>query len=133
MSRFLSTLLCAALLNAGCGSNPATPDVSFPVTMSLHAGDTRSAGGLYVKFIGVTDDWRCPITALCISAGDAYLQFEFSTDRRFVSQRMQALDVVQRKLQFEGYSIEVTQLLPARDVRVLMSQVDYQATLEIRR
>jgi hypothetical protein len=133
MSRFLSTLLCAGLLAAGCGASPTTPDVAYPVTMSLHAGDTRTVNGLYVKFIGVTDDWRCPITALCVSAGDAYLQFEFSTDRRFVSQRLQAVDQTQRKLLFEGYSIEVTQLLPARDIRVLMSQVDYQATIEVRR
>jgi len=133
MSRFLSTFLCAALLTAGCGSKATTPDASFPVTMSLHAGDTRSAGGLYVKFIGVTDDFRCPITALCISPGDAYLQFEFATDAHFLSQRLQVVDPKLRVVSFDGYSIEVTQLVPPRDIRVLMSQVDYQATIEIRR
>jgi hypothetical protein len=135
MTRFLSILVCAAMLVAGCRSNPTDPDaVSFPVSLALKAGESQLVGrGLLVKFVGVTDDWRCPITALCISAGDASLQFEFATDGRFRSQELRVLDPQLRKFSFEGYSIDVKQLEPGRDISVLMAQRDYKVTIEVSR
>jgi hypothetical protein len=133
MSRFLSTLVCAALLAAGCSSNPNEPEVTYPVTLTLQAGETAAAGGLFVKFVEVSNDFRCPINAMCINAGDAFLEFELSTDRRFIHQRLQVFDANLRKVSLEGYSVEVKDLMPGLDTSRLMSQSEYKVTLTVNR
>jgi hypothetical protein len=132
MSRFVSTLLCAALLGAGCGT-PNEPNVTFPVTMTLQAGESATAGGLFVKFVEVSNDFRCPINAMCINAGDAFLEFELSTDSRFIHQRLQVYDANLRKVSFEGYSVEVKDLTPGLDTSRLMSKAEYKVTLTVSR
>lgn len=133
MSRFLSTLVCAALFAAGCGSNPNDPDVKFPVTMTLQAGQSQTVGGLFVKFVEVSSDFRCPINASCVSAGDAFLEFELSTDRKFANQRLQVFDFRLKATTFEGYAIEVKELTPSRDTSRVMSKDEYKVTLAINR
>jgi hypothetical protein len=133
MSRFLSTFVCAALLAAGCGSNPTSPDVTFPASMTLQAGEGRTTGGLFVKFVEVTNDWRCPINAMCITAGEAYLQFELATDRRFAAQQLQAVDPKNRVASFDGYSIEVKELYPYPDTTKPTNKADYKVTLTLNR
>ena len=133
MTRFLSTFVCAVLLTAGCGSNPAGPDVSFPVTLTLKAGQSTTTGGLFVKFVEVSNDWRCPINAACITAGEAYLQFELATDRRFVSQELQAVDPKNRVVSFDGYSVEVKELSPYPDTTKPMNKAEYTVSLVVTR
>jgi hypothetical protein len=133
MSRFLSTFVCAALLAASCGSNPNNPAVSFPVTLTLQAGEARTTGGLFVKFVEVTNDWRCPLNALCITSGEAYLQFELATDRRFASQQLQAVDPKNRLASLDGYSIEVKDLQPYPDTNRPTNKADYKVTIELRK
>ena len=133
MTRFLSTFVCAVLLTSGCGSNPAGPDVSFPVTLTLKAGQSTTTGGLFVKFVEVSNDWRCPINAACITAGEAYLQFELATDRRSVTQELQAVDPKNRVVSFDGYSIEVKDLSPYPDTTKPMNKADYKVSLVVSR
>ena len=52
MTRFLSTFVCAVLLTAGCGSNPAGPDISFPVTLTLKAGQSTTTGAVALGQVG---------------------------------------------------------------------------------
>jgi hypothetical protein len=133
MSRFLSTFVCAALLTMGCGSNPNEPDPAFPVTLTLQAGSSQITGGLMVKFVEVTQDSRCPINAMCIVAGDATVQLEFATDRRFASQLLQAVDPKKRTASFDGYSIEVKELYPYPDTTKPFNKADYKVTIAITR
>jgi len=133
MSRFLSTIACAALLAAGCGSNPAEPEIPFPVTMTIQAGTAVTTNGLFVKFTEVSNDFRCPINALCVDAGDAHLEFDFSIDGRFEHKRLQVFNSNLRFATFEGYTIEVKELTPGRDMSRPMEPSDYRAKLVISR
>lgn len=101
--------------------------------MTLQAGESRSTGGLFVKFVEVSNDWRCPINAACITAGEAYLQFELATDRRFTSQQLQAVDPKNRVAAFDGFSIEVKELSPYPDTSRPMDKKDYKVTLVVNR
>ncbi|TAK13616.1 MAG: hypothetical protein EPO35_10195 [Acidobacteria bacterium] len=129
----MTTFVCAALLTAGCGANPNGPDVSFPVTLNLKVGQTASAGGLDVTFTEVSYDWRCPINAACISAGDAYLQFQLSANHRTQNYQLQVEHPDNRAGSFEGYRIEVKSLAPLPDTSRLMDKGEYKVTLMVSR
>jgi hypothetical protein len=134
MSRFLSTLTCVAVLTAGCGANPNDPG-SLPVTLTLQVGQTASAGGLGITFLEVSNDWRCPIDAICISAGDAYLQLAVTTSNRTPASQLQ-LQVEHpqnRSATFEGYSLTVQSLGPYPSASNPIDKSQYKVTLEVSR
>lgn len=134
MSRFLSTLLCAVVLTVGCGTNPNDPS-SLPVTVTLQVGQTASAGGLGITFLEVSHDWRCPIDAICISAGDAYLQFAVTTSNRTPATQLQ-LQVEHpqnRTAVFEGYQLTVQSLGPYPSASQPVDKSAYKVTLEVSR
>jgi hypothetical protein len=113
MGRFLSSVVIAfALATAGCGDNPNSPDSALPVTVSLTAGQSAQVGGLAVKFIGVSNDWRCPLDALCIQAGDAYLSFQFASGSRSGQTELQVNHPANKVGSFAGYVVEVQELMP---------------------
>ncbi|HQX82092.1 MAG TPA: hypothetical protein PKW63_10065 [Vicinamibacterales bacterium] len=69
------SILAFAVLFAAC-SSPTNP--SEPGVMTLAPGESGSARGLTVTFLGVTSDSRCPGDATCVTAGDASVSLETS-------------------------------------------------------
>jgi hypothetical protein len=134
MSRLLSTLMCVAVVAAGCGSNPNEPG-PFPVTVTLRLGQTVSAGGLGVTFLEVSNDSRCPLDATCISAGDAYLQLAVSAADRspatLLPLQVNAPD--HNTGTVGGYSIAVKSLGPYPSVSRPIDKGTYTVTVEVSR
>lgn len=133
MSRFLSTFVIAAALTASCGGNPTSPETTFPVTATLQPGETTMAGGLSVKFVGVTQDSRCPAAAICIVAGDANLQFELSTSNGSAGQQLQVEHPDNKHTTFQGYSVEVQGLAPYPITFNSIKPEDYRVTVKVDR
>jgi hypothetical protein len=131
MVRSLSTFAVAALLVAGC-SSPAAP-VNFPVSATLQPGQSVSAGSLSVTFIGVTNDSRCPAAAICITSGDATLQFALSTTSKTSTRDLQVWNPETRKTSYEGFSIEVETLAPYPVTFNSIRPDEYRATVKIDR
>ena len=127
-----SLVLCAAL-SAACESNPASPSGELPLTTTLQVGQQVSVSGLKATFVGVSDDSRCPINAICISAGEATLQFDLSANRRSARYDLTLYGLDRRPKTYEGFVIEVQDLQPYPFAGRPTPQKDYQATVRISR
>ena len=65
--------LLALVLWSGCSGNPVQPSaVALGVPFELRPGERAAvAGGVSLAFVDVASDSRCPIDAVCVSAGEA--------------------------------------------------------------
>lgn len=134
MSKTLSTLVCAAMFAAGCGANPTSPETAFPVTLTMQPGQMAMAGGLGVTFVGVSNDWRCPGDAICISSGDAYLKFLLAANNDLADQQLQVDHPDNRRTTYRGYSLEVQALAPYPFASLgPIKPGDYKVTIKINR
>ena len=75
MKRVLS-LGAGVVLLAACGSSPDVP--SLPAVVTLAPGEAARAESVRVTFVRVTSDSRCPINAICASAGEATAVFSIT-------------------------------------------------------
>lgn len=91
------------------------------------------AGGLNLTFIGVTKDSRCPAAALCITSGEATLQFAFSANSRTASQELQLYHPDNRHTDYEGFTIEVETLAPYPITFNSIRPEDYRVTVKVDR
>ena len=133
MMRSLAVLVGTVALAAGCGARPTAPDTSFPVTLTLQPGQTASAGGLNLTFVGVSNDSRCPAAAICITSGEATLQFGFATNTRAASQDLQLYHPDNRRTNYEGFTIEVETLAPYPITFNSIRPADYRVTVKVDR
>jgi hypothetical protein len=133
MTRSIYALVCAAALAAGCGARPTTPDVVFPVTVTLQPGQSTIAGGLNLKFVGVSNDSRCPAAAICITSGEATLQFALSANSRSDNKDLQLYHPDNRHTTYEGFSVEVEALAPYPITFNSIRAEDYRVTIKIDR
>src|SRR3982750_3535618 len=101
MTRSLVTFVLFTAIAASCGGHPTSPDTSFPVTLTLQPGQMSSAGDLAVTFLGVSSDSRCPAAAICISAGEATLQFAFYANSRSANNALQLYDAAKNGITYE--------------------------------
>jgi hypothetical protein len=69
-----------SLLCAGCAGNPTQPGhVRLGEPFELRAGRSATLDeGLAIVFDRVASDSRCPLDALCVSAGDAVVAVTIS-------------------------------------------------------
>lgn len=126
LSTFVFTL--AVVVSASACSSPTTPSETL---LTLAPGQTGSAGALTVKFIGVTEDTRCPANAFCIQAGDATVALEagaLGTRRSF---ELQVLNPTNRATDVRGYTIEVEALAPYPFSLDPIKPADYRVTLRV--
>lgn len=134
MSSKLIAFACATLVASSCAATPTQPDSTvFPVTLSLKAGQTSAAGGLGVTFVGVTNDWRCPINALCISSGDAYLKFVLAANNDLADYQLQVEHPDYRRTTYRGYTLEVQSLEPYPYTVNPIKPEDYKVTVKVTR
>ena len=76
--RRLSTILFTVMTLAAAAACSSSPTAPVNSTFTLAPGQSQVVGSITVKFVGVTEDTRCPINAMCIQVGDAYVALEVS-------------------------------------------------------
>jgi hypothetical protein len=133
MLKLLSALVCAALVTIACGSRPTSPETGFPVMATLQPGQTVSTGGLTVKFVGVTNESRCPAAAICITSGDATMQFALSVSSQMATEELKVNHPDERRTQYAGFTVEVETLAPYPITFNSIKPGDYRVTLKIDR
>ncbi len=83
-------------------------------SVTVQRGEQRSAAGgkLKVRFIGVTEDSRCPVGATCVWAGNAKVKIELI--RRHKAPKVIELNtgLDPRALVVGGYEIKLTAVTP---------------------
>ena len=78
-------------------------------------GQQVSVSGLTATFVGVSDDSRCPLNAICVAniwAGGATLQFDLSANRRAARYNLTLYGLNRRPTTYQGFVIEVQDLQP---------------------
>ncbi len=129
--RRLSTILLALVTlaaTAACSNAPTAPVSS---TFTLAPGQSNTVGTVTVKLIGVTEDSRCPLNALCIQVGDAHVALEVSAPGTRRSLELQLLNPTNRATQLRGYTIEVEDVTPYPYTVVPTLPGDYRVKLRV--
>jgi len=99
----------------------------------MQPGQMSTAGGLTVTFIGVSSDSRCPAAAICITSGEATLQFGFYANSRSGNNALQLYDADKKRTVYEGFSIEVQTLAPYPITFNSIKADDYRVTVKVDR
>lgn len=110
--RRLSTILFTVLTLAAAAACSSSPTAPVNSTFTLAPGQSQGVGSITVKFVGVTEDTRCPLNAMCIQVGDAYVALEVSAPGTRRELELQLLNPTRRATQFRGYTIEVEDVTP---------------------
>ncbi len=129
LSTFVFTALTLAA-TAACSSSPTAPVNS---TFTLAPGQSSTVGSLTVKFISVTLDTRCPLNAMCIQVGDAYIALEASVPGTRRAFELQLLNPLNRATELRGYTIEAKELSPYPYTVVPTQPDDYRVQLNVYR
>jgi hypothetical protein len=127
-------ILGTALMFAACTNTPTTP--TAPATLTLQAGETMAWGNVDIKFVGVVNDSRCPLNALCIAsiqAGDAVAAFVVTVDRRDSAVELALLDAARHTATIGDVVVDLTGLTPYPFAGRPTLVGDYRATIEVRR
>ena len=101
----------------------------------LHAGETAKVEttGLFLTFVRVESDSRCPTDALCVWAGEAKVVFHARIED---GDEAELVLVVTPGKGAEGgvlrYTIEIAALAPEPDSRREIAPEDYVATVRVK-
>jgi hypothetical protein len=125
--------MLGAALSIGCDANSSSPSGMLPLTTTLQAGQQTTVSSFRVAFAGVSADSRCPIDAVCVTAGDATLQFDLSANGRSARYAVQVARPDKRQATHEGFSIEVQTLEPRPSTGRTIQRDEYRATVKISR
>jgi hypothetical protein len=110
MSRFFA--LIAALITAAC-FNPAAPDAITGKPFELKPGASATLpDGVRITFDSVRADSRCPIDAICVSAGDATVAISLAQSGRAAEARELHTALGRSQISYENYVIRLTELQP---------------------
>ena len=105
-------VLLAALAAAGC-SSPTAPDAVLGKPFSLKTGATAELpDGSQLTFARVVNDSRCPIDAICITAGDAEISVQLRPPSGQVESRAMHTQPSGSQISYGSYTIALTELTP---------------------
>lgn len=141
--RHLSTALLITAL-AAC-SNTSAVDVSAPPqtnqtatqreigkAFDMKIGETIAVGDLRLTFRSVEGDSRCPTDVVCVWAGDAEIALKIEQgNQAAVAALHTTLDP--KKTVWNGYTINLVTVLPARVSTTPVDPADYRAQLLVTR
>lgn len=141
--RHLGTALLVAAL-AACSSNTSTgADAKVPTSQSvvqreigrafeMKIGETISVGELRLTFRGVEGDSRCPIDVVCVWAGDAEIALKIEQGNRAAVAALHTM-LEPKKTEWNGYTIQLVSVQPARTSTGPTDPKDYRAQLVVTR
>ena len=141
--RHLGTALLVAAL-AACSSNPSTgTDVKVPTSQTvtqreigrafdMKIGETISVGELRLTFRSVEGDSRCPIDAICVWAGDAEIALKIEQGSQAAVAALHTM-LEPKKTEWNGYTIQLVSIQPARSSTAPTDPKDYRAQLLVTR
>jgi hypothetical protein len=141
--RHLSTALLVAAL-AACSSNSSTgTDGTLQTSQTvfereigrafeMKIGETISVGELRLTFRSVEGDSRCPIDAICVWAGDAEIALRIEQGSQAAVAALHTV-LEPKKTEWNGYTIALVSVSPARSSTSPIDPKDYRAQLIVTR
>lgn len=126
-------LLAVALLAlTACDRNDITgPTTALNTEFTLGPGGIATVESMGVRFLHVTKDTRCPINALCVTAGQATIEVALST---LDGGRTYELNLIPSgRVTHEGLTLQFVKLQPGLIAGETIPLADYRATLKVTR
>ena len=132
---FFVLVLVAASFGAACKQSPTAPaDVPLGQPFDLRAGQSAVVpGGLKVTFDRVVSDSRCPIDAICVTAGEARLALTLSAADAAPVLREVRADSAAPEVSYLAYTIRVIALQPYPRSDRIPAPEEFVATFSVRR
>jgi hypothetical protein len=128
-------VLCGALAGACSKASPIGPAVPLNQQFVLAPGQQASIEGTTtrVQFVEVLNDSRCPLNALCITAGDALIAISIIDDQGSSRYEVRTNDPVRRKVTHREFLVECVALQPYPDTNRPTDPANYRAVLDVTR
>ena len=120
-----SVVLAVAIATAGC-FNPTGPDAVVNKPFQLKVGESATLpGDNWVQFNRLVSDSRCPIDAICITAGDAVISLSFKAGHLTTELHTEPS---KSQLRYSNYVLRLTELQPYPRASQPARPEDYVAT-----
>ena len=119
---------------AACSSSSPTEPGSLDVQTTLAPGQSAPIGGSTsaIRFIGVTNDSRCPAAAICIWAGDAVAAFEVANPRSATPLDLHTT-LEPKAAKAGGVTVQLLELSPYPITPNDIQPSEYRATIRVTR
>ena len=138
-----SGLIVLAALLAGCAmpSHPEGPggvltgtQVEAGREFDIAAGQEAQVRGttLTIRFVGISEDSRCPSDVQCVWAGDAVARLALSATGTAGAEASLHTTLDPKVTSYAGYRISLTGLRPVPRSGTTIPAAGYVATLEVR-
>jgi hypothetical protein len=128
MMRGLCLLIVVAM--ASC-SNPTGPDAALNQPFQLKIGEIAALpDGARLRFDNVRSDSRCPIDAICVSAGDAVIAVTLMRGSGNEPRDLHTMPA-QSQFSYANYVIKLTELQPYPRSDRKPQPSDYVATFVV--
>lgn len=137
MRKFLWGAAILALTGCAEATEPEfTPDVAMvpaAVEMTLRMGQEGVVAGSAVKvqFLGVPEDSRCPIDAICVWQGNAVVEVGIRAGMGPTVPLQINTDLEPRHADWNGVRLTVLELQPAPRAAAPTRQEDYSARIRV--
>jgi hypothetical protein len=127
--RLLAILALMAVPNFVCAiSTSPTAQANIVVIV----GQTTRVGGTVVTFNRVVSDSRCPLNAMCVTAGDAVAAFTVVSRGVEGRYELQLNDAAKRSVTHQGAVIEFQSLDPLPISGQPTNPASYRAKIDVR-
>ena len=132
MTILRSIALLLVLGVAACGDSPTEPDTAAGEPFTLKAGATAFLpDSTRIRFDRLLTESRCPLDAICVSAGDASILVSFISRDGTGAARELHTQPDGSQIQYGGYTIALTELQPYPRSTEELRPADYVATLVV--
>lgn len=119
-----------AVATAGC-FNPTGPDAVVGTPFTLKVGATASLpDGAALRFDSLRNDSRCPIDAICITAGDATIAVTLMRKSGNEAHEMHTVPA-QSQFSYSKYTVRLTELQPYPQASAPKKPEDYVGTFVV--
>jgi hypothetical protein len=98
----------------------------------MKIGETIGVGELRLTFRSVEGDSRCPIDAVCVWAGDAEIALRIEQGSQAAVAALHTM-LEPKKTEWNGYTIQLVSVQPARSSSAPTDPKDYRAQLVVTR
>lgn len=130
MIRTVAVLVALAV--PACGRGPLSPDAVTDTPFELKAGATAFLpDSTRLKFDRVLTESRCPLDAMCVSAGDASILVSFISRDGTGAARELHTQPDRSQISYGSYTIALTGLQPYPRTTEPVVPADYVATFVV--
>jgi hypothetical protein len=127
-----TAILAVTIAAAACARGPTSPDTVAGTPFQLKAGTTAVLpDGTRIKFDRVLSESRCPLDAICVTAGDAAILVSFISRDGTGGARELHTQPDGSQIAYGSYTIALTELQPYPRASEPVNPADYVATFVV--